>query len=201
MSQTPQSAPVVAGVLVGGRSRRMGRVKALLPHPDAGTFVEHVVGCATAVAEKSFLLGVMHSLPPSLCAYKQLADSLADGGPLAGLDALLKAIGTGWGLLLSCDMPLLEPETLRHLLHSRTTDCDAIAYRVAADSDRLHACCALYHTRLRSTVEAELSGQRRLQSILKKARTVILEPTPEQQRSLINVNEPEDLNALGFSYP
>ena len=49
----------VAGVLIGGRSLRMGRPKALLPHAEGGTMVEHAVRVARRVAVEVFLLGML----------------------------------------------------------------------------------------------------------------------------------------------
>jgi len=187
---------VVAGVLVGGRSRRMGRSKALLPHPHGGTFVEHVCTCAGAVVGQTLLLGDMERRPTSLIGWPTLRDTCAAAGPLAGLSALLQQIGIGWVLLLACDLPLLDVATLRRLLAGRRADCDAVAFRAMRGERRVHACCALYHTRVQPAVEAELAGRRRLHAVLQAVRTVVLEPSPTDRITLRNVNAPADLIAL-----
>lgn len=49
-----QVQDAIAGVLVGGESRRMGRDKASMLHAHAGTFLENVVGVDSSVHFKRY---------------------------------------------------------------------------------------------------------------------------------------------------
>jgi len=189
---------LVTGILVGGSSRRMGRDKALLPHPTGGTCVEHVVSVAQTLAAEIVLLGVRVSLPPKLQRLPALPDAVQGAGPLAGLDSLLRYVRSGWALLLSCDLPLLTPVTLARLLLERSAALDAIAVRTSGAENRIHACAALYHTRCAPAVQRELLGERRMQAVLKAVRTRIIDPAPGDGRSLTNVNGPSDLEQIGI---
>lgn len=191
---------LVAGVLVGGRSRRMGTPKALLAHPNGGTFLEHVARVAAEIARETVLLGGMTGVPDSLRTLRNLPDAEPGAGPLGGLCALLEDVGEGWGLLLSCDMPLLDRALLDHLSRARSPGVDAVAY-LAPDGRSMHACCALYHTRVLPVARKELGGSCRPQSVLRSVRRRTLTPMQAESRALTNVNTVRELNAVlsGFA--
>ena len=189
-----------AGILVGGRSTRMGRSKATLPLADGHSLVEHVAGVASHAGpwiDEVVILGSSESLPDSLARLRQLSDVIPDAGPLAGLCSLIEYAGPRWGLLLACDMPLLEPKLLERLWAAVTSRCDAVAFRRMDRPNAWHACCALYHPRLLPAVIRELKeGRRSLQNLLATARVVVLDPSPEEQPMLMNLNTPQDYDGL-----
>jgi len=188
---------VIAGVLVGGASRRMGSPKALLPHPRGGTFVEHVIRVAQGIADDVCLLGACERLPESLIGIPALPDVQLDQGPLSGLGSLLRLATPHWALLLACDMPRLGASALQHLLVHASAEVDAVAYIEPGERETCHACCALYHSRIVPAADAALSrGRRSLQSLLRNVRLVGVEPSDDVRRQLINVNTLDDLNLL-----
>jgi molybdopterin-guanine dinucleotide biosynthesis protein A len=194
----PSPERLTVGILVGGLSRRMGRTKALLPHPSGGTFLDHIYHVGRSCSQEVVFLGEMVEVPPGLQAVRRLPDAQPRAGPLAGLASLLQHVGEGWALLLSCDLPLIDGETLRRLIAGWEPDCSAIAFCLPNNAGRLQACCALYHSSLRQIVEWELQRSRRLQVILEMARPVALAPTDRDARALINVNTPEELAKCGW---
>ena len=104
----------------------------------------------------------------------------------------------GWGLLLSCDLPLLDRMILDRLVAGRSADVHAVAFAGADRDGSLHACCALYHTWVLPNVEKELSQRCRLQVILQSVNTRVLIPTSAESRGLTNVNTMEDLSFIGL---
>lgn len=190
---------IVAGILVGGASHRMSRPKALLPHPHAGTLIEHVVNVARDTVGDVVLLGAADKIPGSLQSLSMLPDVRPDSGPVAGLCALLRHVGAGWGLMLSCDLPLLERGVLDRLTAAIAPDVDAVAFAHAGKSGLLHACCALYHTRALPIARKELDRKRRLQAVLGAARTRVLQASHDEARQLSNVNTLEDARRLGLT--
>lgn len=203
---------IIAGVLVGGRSRRMGQPKALLPHPNAGTFVEHIVAEARQVVSEVFLLGLQTSLPVSLRDLPWLPDVRENSGPLAGLCSLLNLASNRWVLLLACDLPLLGASVLHQLVMRASPEADAVAFayedsatRSAGSVAKWHACCTLYHSRLLSIAQRELvQGRGSLQQVLRSVRLTTLQPNDEHAQQLCNVNTTEDfalLTALAGSTP
>lgn len=193
-----RAAPAcVAGVLVGGRSRRMGRSKALLPHLHGGTLVEHVARVARTLATQVFLLGHADELPASLAGIERLPDARENSGPLAGLCSLLSAAGKRWALLTACDMPNLNVSLLTRLLAHATDDADAVAFMRADRPGTYHACCALYHPRLLPEALDELgTGKRSLQRLLGRARVAELAPDERDAAAFANVNTPSELESM-----
>lgn len=184
---------MVAGVLIGGQSRRMGSSKALLPH-GAGCVLEHVVAEARRVAGEVVLVGEMKTLPASLRMLTQIRDEETGGGPLAGLCALLSYAGRRWTLLLACDLPLLTSDTLELLVRRRSQRLDAVAF----EQERgWHACCALYHPRLLDKARDHLhAGTRSLNGLLVAAQTLTVRPGARTRAALFNLNTPEDMAHL-----
>ncbi|NOX59395.1 MAG: molybdenum cofactor guanylyltransferase [Planctomycetes bacterium] len=196
----------VAGVLIGGKSTRFGRPKALEPLPSGKTVIAHVLSvveaCADALCIDDVVLlgkGQTYDLPPEIASHTQLADCAKGAGPLAGLHSLLTHAGDRWALMLACDLPLIQ-ETLLHPLFSIPSQedlPDVVAYQTDLKRRPFFTCCALYHPRILPRVDQALdAGDYRLQSILRAVATKAIQPSPEQRRMLQDINTPEDKNRL-----
>lgn len=195
----PQDNRCVAGILVGGQSRRMGRPKLSLPTANGRTLVEHVAGAVSRAGQwidEVLLLGVGGELPSSLAGLRILPDVEVNAGPLAGLCALLDHAGPRWSLLLACDMPLLESSLLGRFWTAASPNVDAVTCGRPDRPNTWHACCALYHPRILPAAMKELKGDRSLQNLLASIRVATLTPSPAEQRMLSNVNTPQDYQAL-----
>ena len=194
------SSELIAGILIGGQSRRMGQCKALLPLRGR-TFVEHVVDVASTVADEIVLLGDLDLNIPGLARTARLSDPPGCVGPLAGLFSLLEYAGSRWSLLLACDMPMLTVEVLECLIQARGERGDAVAFRRLDRNREFHACCAAYHPRALPAVRAELTaGVGKIQNVLRAVRCTALVPTAEEEELLVNVNTPEDLGSLEMRF-
>lgn len=186
-----------AGVLMGGRSRRMGRSKATLGHPSGTTLIEHTVAVAKRVSQNVFLLGDAESLPSSLSDVPRLPDPVPDAGPLAGLCSLLTQAGGQWSFLCACDMPFVSAELVERLASNISPDVDAVAFERRELPGKFHATCALYHPRLLPALRTELEhGIKSLHAVLEQARLVTLHPNADEAQQLTNLNTPEDYARL-----
>lgn len=108
---------LTGAVLAGGHSSRFGSNKALFA-PDGETLIskaadllhplvrEVLVSASHANAEVYAFLGldIVEDLHP-------------DCGPLGGLEALLDRCTTPWLLILTCDMPYVNSDALRTMIH------------------------------------------------------------------------------------
>jgi molybdopterin-guanine dinucleotide biosynthesis protein A len=127
-------------VLVGGRSTRMGRDKALLPYRGV-TLVQHVAVCVEAAAGSVALVG-----PPEAygaLGYPVIPDVYPGQGPLSGIHAALGSSRAEWSLIVACDMPSVTPEFLRSLLEAAEQeggDC----LLPCSPSGRPEPLCAVY---------------------------------------------------------
>ena len=171
---------VLAGVLVGGKSSRFGRPKALEQLANGKAVIEHVVAVASHVADEVALLGIGLELPPSLHAYRRLADPPNAAGPIGGLHSLLTHAKNRWALMLACDLPLLREDVFDPLIQavSDRADCDVVAYATGLQDRPVFTCCALYHPRILPKVERAIDGgQFRLQTVSNGSRAHST-PTP-----------------------
>ena len=184
-------------LLSGGNSRRMGRDKALLPHPDGGVWL-------TAMVDRLMPLGLplrVLSRHPSHVA--QLADR-SDltvqlepapwNGPLQALARVLSPQPGEALLVLPVDMPRLSTRVLRQLIDAWHCQPDLMA--VTHDGDRLQPLLAVIPSGppFQSLLAEQLAaGQRRWLDWLER---VPHQPVRLSSEALLNANRPEDLAAL-----
>lgn len=186
------------GILIGGRSRRMGRPKALIRIENT-TLIERTVEIARCVADDILLLGQpTFTLPQSLSSLEVVPDRHRDTGPIGGLEALLSQRPGRACILLACDMPHLSEALLRRLTAAedgfdaavcRTPDPDA------KSPGRWHPCCGLYHASTLPIIESAIAARRyEMNAMLAEMRILLIELTGDQTRAVENWNKPTDLD-------
>jgi molybdopterin-guanine dinucleotide biosynthesis protein A len=117
LAQAWSRTPVYAGVLIGGRSSRMGTPKHLMTQ-DGRTFVERIADAARPLAGRVVLLGEGR-VPRELEGLARLPDAPDVEGPRAGMLAAMRwAPLAGW-IFAACDVPLLSTPALAWLLERR----------------------------------------------------------------------------------
>ena len=109
-------------VLAGGRSRRMGRDKALLERQGRSQ-LEHMVALLGRHVERVFVSTRPEQADePERSRFEQVVDRYDDLGPLAGiLSAMDEHPGVDW-LVVACDLPNVGDDTIRHLLANRSAE-------------------------------------------------------------------------------
>ncbi|MFZ0409842.1 MAG: molybdenum cofactor guanylyltransferase [Cyanobium sp.] len=179
-------------LLSGGDSRRMGRDKALLPHPEGGTWLERSLGLLADMGAPITLLSrhpAHLELAAALPQVTPIAEPAPWQGPLLALHRLMQLHPDQRLLLCPVDMPELSLAALRELLAAAAHKPQGI--HLAHDGQRLQPLLAVYPSSisLRQHLAASInSGERRLQSWLAAhpCQPVALDP-----RALRNVNRPE----------
>jgi molybdopterin-guanine dinucleotide biosynthesis protein A len=134
MGAQARDALTMAGVLIGGESRRMGRSKHLLRHRGR-TWLEHIVAAATAACDGVVLLG-RGQVPAGLAHLPRLPDVDGAAGPVAGLRAALRFQPNARWLFLACDTPLVTAESLRWLRQEAEPGVWAVLPRLTARAAR-----------------------------------------------------------------
>ncbi|MCP9809016.1 molybdenum cofactor guanylyltransferase [Cyanobium sp. HWJ4-Hawea] len=196
--------PLRACLLSGGESRRMGRDKALLPHPEGGTWLERSLRLL-AQLEMPITLLSRHS------AHLELAEEIALKlapcspvtvlvepppweGPLLALHRLMQQHPDERLLLCPVDMPELTPAAMQNLLAAADDPAAAqtpTRLHLAHDGERLQPLLGLYPSSapIRSHLAAAVErGERRLQSWLA---TLPCQAVPLDAHAIRNVNWPE----------
>lgn len=188
------SRPAIQGfVLAGGKSRRMGRDKALMQMGGK----ELVVRAAEAL--RPWVHGVALIAPAgrySHLGFPIIADQWPQQGPLAAVCTGLLASTAAWNVFLACDLPLLSQPFLRLLVNRvRGTRADAVAPRTA---DGWQPLAAAYHKRCGPAFFRAIEAGER--SIIASFAALSVEAiTPQDlahadilETELANINTPED---------
>jgi molybdopterin-guanine dinucleotide biosynthesis protein MobB len=125
-----RESPTLAGVLIGGQSRRMGQAKHLLKHRGR-TWLGHIVAAAREAAESVVLLGPGR-VPRAYADLPRLPDVPGLAGPVAGMCAAMRwAPNVRW-IFLACDTPLLTGDALTWLKEQARPGIWTVQPRVSA---------------------------------------------------------------------
>jgi molybdopterin-guanine dinucleotide biosynthesis protein A len=182
-------------VLSGGRSRRMGRDKALLER-DGATQLTRAVQLLQRHVERAFVsVRPDQAGDPERRRFEQVVDRYTDIGPVAGiLSAMEEHPDVAW-LVLACDLPNVNDEIIVELLRQRSQQ-PFTAFRSSYDG-LPEPLCALYRPEARAIVAGFVrDGVVCPRKILIRSDTRLLDlPDPS---ALDNVNTPEDLERAGM---
>lgn len=189
----------VAGViLAGGRASRMGgRDKAF-----AAVAGEPIAVRTVRLFRSLFPQVIVATDRPQrfgALEVETVADRVAGGGPLAGIHAAMLASRHPRVFVAACDMPGLDAGVIRFLL-DRPGDADAVVPCWENDVEPLHA---VYAVRTVPVIEDCLAaGHNALRQVLARLRVDYVEEAALRAlggsaRSLLNVNTPEELAAVG----
>src|SRR6185437_16964450 len=120
MNSLPGHTPAVYGlVLAGGRSKRMQRDKAALPYAGR-TQLERAIELIEPFVARVYVSVRPDQIDDPLRArFAQIVDSGETAGPIAGILAAQSHHPEVAWLVLACDLPMLDAQTLQHLLASR----------------------------------------------------------------------------------
>lgn len=178
-------------VLCGGRSCRMGRDKAILPHPGGGTWMQHATDRLVPICASVIVSGTStarHTL-------ETVQDRVPFRGPAGGIaSALHYAARHSFDacLITPIDMPSLETADLRRLVQRWTASTPGRAHPTIARSDRIEPLVGIYPVSLgQSMTTLAESADRSLSRWLESRSHVTVTLSKESCR---NVNTLEDLS-------
>ncbi|MEM1368690.1 MAG: molybdenum cofactor guanylyltransferase [Cyanobacteria bacterium P01_H01_bin.15] len=128
LESLPRPRSLTALILAGGKSRRMGRDKALL-QVQARPLLTQLIAAAENFAQS------VQIITPWPDRYRKLVSPRTQfivernpAGPLQGFRQGLSAVSTPWVLLLACDLPFLTHAQLKLWLAQIESSPTAIAY-------------------------------------------------------------------------
>jgi molybdopterin-guanine dinucleotide biosynthesis protein A len=188
-------------LLVGGRSSRMGRDKALL---DLGgeRFVERIARALGPYVASVRLVGRRGGG----CGIAGLEDLRPGEGPLAGIETALAAASGAAAFVVACDLPLVSGELLALLARRAALAPGSIV--VPADAGgRVAPLCGVYPAGALPVASGLLdAGERRPRALLDAFPTVLVHfreyaYLPGAKRLLLNVNTPDEYRAIVDSGP
>ncbi|CAK8714283.1 Molybdopterin-guanine dinucleotide biosynthesis protein B [Candidatus Electrothrix aarhusensis] len=191
ITTTWKQTPVWGCILIGGKSTRMGRPKHLIREKDK-TWLEHAVKTLAPKVDQVVLSG-SGEIPASLTALPRIPDAPGLAGPLAGILSVMRwQRGVSW-LVMACDQPDVQPESLDWLLAQRQPGIRAVLPDLLGDG-HLEPLLAWYDFRCRPQLETiAASGSLRISQLAHQIGVRHLQPPERLHSSWRNVNTPDQV--------
>jgi molybdopterin-guanine dinucleotide biosynthesis protein A len=183
---------LVAIIVAGGRSSRMGREKAL-EEINGQSILARIISRLQPQADLVVINGRDGHDRFSMTGCRFLADSLRTvQSPIAGLHAALQFAhqeGFDFALTVPCDTPFLPHDLVSRLAASGSEAA------IAASAGQSHFLTGLWSSQLYIKLEEFLSGRQifRLQDWVAYCEAVVVDWRLEDHDPFFNVNTPEDL--------
>ena len=184
------TTPLYGLVLAGGRSSRMQQDKAVLSY-HGRTQLEWAMSLLAPYVEKAFVsVRPDQQHDPIRSQFERIVDTQDNLGPIAGIVAAQARHPDAAWLVLACDLPFFDVDTLKTLLSARDTGSLATAFRSSHDG-LPEPLCAIYEPASREAICAYLDTGRTCprKFLIKSDAHLIDEPNP---RALDNINTPEE---------
>jgi len=169
----------------------MGQDKALLKR-DGRSQLANLVALLEPMVERVFVSTRSDQCEePERRRYSQIIDNYSDIGPVAGvLSAMEEYPAVDW-LVVACDLPNVNENTIRFLIDSRSAEKPFTAYRSSHD-DLPEPLCAIYRLGsepiMRDFVDTGTTCPRKM--LIRSDTKLLAQLDP---RALDNINTPEDL--------
>ena len=187
---------IIGAVLAGGRSRRIGRDKAMV-ELDGRPLISYPVGALrSAGLDVVLALRGGQEAPAGLEDVSVVRDEFEEAGPLGGLHALLKWMPGEWVLVVSCDQPFVRVNLLHGIMSQSECTADAV---VARTPERLQPMPGLYRKSCLPVVDGALRrGEHGMRDVLNglpryELAGEDLDCLDLEHSSFVNVNTPKDL--------
>jgi molybdopterin-guanine dinucleotide biosynthesis protein A len=129
-------------ILSGGLSSRMGTDKALLRIGDR-TIIERTRELMSNVFE-NILLSTNDFESYQFLGLPMILDFYKGHGPLSGIHAALVASKTDRNFILSCDLPMMSEEMIRHIIENKTVQ----PISIPSANERMQHLCGIYRKSL-----------------------------------------------------
>ncbi len=173
-------------LLMGGRSSRMGRNKALLPWCGR-PLIEHMQSVLAAAGISNL------KISGELAGYPCIADQQAGLGPIGGLASVAAAVADGELLVVPVDMPRITPALLRRLL---ATPLQRPCLRFNKMVLPLRMRWDATSRQVLSEILATVGSARSLRNLQTRLGVEELPIRRDEERLLINCNTPEEWEAI-----
>ena len=198
--------PVTGVILAGGKSRRMGKNKALMRLGD-NSLIGHVIHRMCLVTNELLLI----TNSPAEYAHLDVpmhGDILLGTGALGGIYTGLKRASHNTVLCVACDSPFVEPKLLTYLVSVLGEYDEVMPYTHreihASHNDvqiTLQTLCAAYSKRCLPIIKSMLrDSELRVHALQERAHIKRVSPEVWQAfdpegMSFFNINTPEDLES------
>ncbi|MBV5260340.1 molybdenum cofactor guanylyltransferase [Synechococcus moorigangaii CMS01] len=183
-------------ILLGGKSQRMGRDKALLNLGEQ-TILQRTLDIAAALSDEIYLLTPWRDrYQPFLSkTVHWLDDPKQQGGLVALYHGLKKTNPSGWVLLLACDLPNLDQGQLDQWIEQLEDIPPEYAAALVNQGQFYEPCCGFYRNTSQTSLQEFIDqGGRSFQKWL--ATVPVFPLAIANSAMLFNCNTPADFATL-----
>ena len=184
---------MIGVVLMGGKSRRMGTDKAMLPWLDKPLW-SHMASLLSEVCDEVHLSVNENQLISHTFPYSAITDLYPGEGPAGAMVSCYIELRTPL-FFLSCDMPKITVADLGLLQNHYLAHDDGLTMYYNEDRNCYEPVCSVWGTqKLNRLVDFFIKGGRSLQAFLDSFPPEKL--LPENPTCLENINTPESYHRL-----
>jgi len=185
---------LVALILAGGKSSRMGEDKALILWQNI-PMLKRVYQVASKCTERVYIITSWpekyQSILPTECEW--LTEQKTEG-PLVALAQALTQINSDWILLLGCDLPLLNSDIIQAWVAQLNQLSPEILALVPQQFQRWEPLCGFYRQQIKIELQKTIDrGQNSFQKLLAQIPVQPLSIDSQTTKMLFNCNTPLDL--------
>lgn len=175
-------------IMAGGRSRRMGQDKSMLPIRDK-PMIKHIIDQLRGHFNQIIISSndvSKYSFPD----VEVVPDRLTGRGPLMGIACALRASANDLNFVMACDIPEVDISLMKKLLRE-AGDIDVVVPRTG--QGRCEPLFAVYKKNALADIEAALlSGNNRIIDALSGCRVKYIDLSETGARQLKNLNTMDD---------
>ncbi|MEM1169504.1 MAG: molybdenum cofactor guanylyltransferase [Cyanobacteria bacterium P01_H01_bin.35] len=185
---------LVALILAGGKSSRMGEDKALIPWQNI-PMLKRVYQVANKCTEKVYIITPWpDKYQPILPTECEWLTELKTEGPLVAFTQGLAQINSDWILLLGCDLPLLNSDIIQTWVTQLNQISPEILALVPQKYQRWEPLCGFYRQEIKIELEKIIDrGKNSFKKLLAQISVKPLSIDSETEKMLFNCNTPLDL--------
>ena len=177
-----------ACILIGGKSKRFGSTK-WKAKLGSKSVIEHIW---SASSEFKFQYLVGKTRPKNI--KEMFIEDLFDfQAPIIGLVSSIKSSKTDWILLLSCDLPLIDKDSLNAIWNSRGEKYDAVIPIVNGYRQPL---CGLYHKRIKKKLDIYIAKKNLSLNFFLESINCNFIRISDNEQTFINMNTKEDFEKV-----
>jgi molybdopterin-guanine dinucleotide biosynthesis protein A len=190
MTSIENKMPLLNGlVLAGGKGKRLGRDKGLIKWLGKEQRY-HIADILKAQCAEVYISCRSDQRAEILEGYKSLPDTFLDLGPYGGILSALRAQPDRAWLVVACDLPLLDTDTIQFLIANRNRKTIATTFKSPHDG-LPEPLITIWEPESYPVLLSFLAKQYSCpRKVLLNSETTVLEP-PDPD-ALMNVNTPED---------
>ncbi len=178
-------------ILAGGKSSRIGSDKGFLLLNEKA-FIQHIIEAMQPLVNDIII--VSNNPDYDIFNLKRVTDLMENSGPLAGIYTGLHHSNTENNLVLSCDVPLINTETLKKLTTNIEEHIDVIQLESKGKTMPL---IAMYKTHCKNKFfELLQQGEKRLRFAVKQCKVKTITLNTELEKFTVNINTTNQFNEI-----